>query len=95
VIVDFNGLQAMGPTAGILSVFPLNEKFKAFGWDVVQVDGHDHAEIARAIRKEVSGPKAIIAKTTKGKGVSFMEDDNNWHYKNLTKEDYERAIHEI
>jgi transketolase len=84
VIVDYNKWQATGRSNETLSLAPLREKWAAFGWDAHEVDGHDPTALCALMRKVPNGsgkPVAIIAHTVKGKGVSFMEDDNNWHYR--------------
>ncbi len=98
VIIDYNGYQAMGEVQEILGIEPLRKKWESFGWEVREVDGHDHYAIQRAITYvplNRSKPICIIAKTVKGKGVSFMENDNRWHYLNIDKESYERAKAEL
>ena len=90
VIVDYNRWQATGRSNEIMSLDPLAKKWESFGWRTAEVDGHDVAALVREMQTgvghRVSGvgtdkPLAIIAHTTKGKGISFMEDDNNWHYR--------------
>lgn len=84
VIVDYNKWQATGRSNETLSLAPLREKWAAFGWDAHEVYGHDLTALCALMRKVPNGsgkPVAIIAHTVKGKGVSFMEDDNNWHYR--------------
>ena len=84
VIVDYNKWQATGRSNEIMALPSLRDKFAAFGWDAVEVDGHNISQIIAALKKVEAGggkPIAIVAHTTKGKGVSFMEDDNNWHYR--------------
>lgn len=95
IIVDFNGLQAMGKVKDILNIEPLKEKWKAFGWDVVEIDGHDYENIENALTLEQKNPKIVIAKTIKGKGVSFMERNNIYHYKAPSEEEYQRALEEL
>jgi len=95
VIVDCNGLQGFGTTAEVADLAPLNEKFAGFGWDVAEVDGHDHAALSEAIRTRSDEPRAVIAATIKGKGVSFMENRVEWHYLPLTPELYEQATAEV
>ncbi|MEM7576714.1 MAG: transketolase [Planctomycetota bacterium] len=85
-IVDYNKLQATGRSHEILNLPNLAEKWRAFGWDAVEVDGHDLDQLVKTFTDfrdaNTSGkPKAVIAHTVKGKGVPFMEDDNNWHYR--------------
>ncbi len=99
VIFDVNGFQAMGRTEDVLSLGNLVEKLEAFGCEARAVDGHDEAAIDEALvelRGSTSGrPKALVAHTVKGKGVSFMEHDNRWHYLRLSPETYEAALAEI
>jgi len=96
VIVDENGFQAMGQTADILDLGSIVEKFTSFGFHAVTVDGHDECAIDQAIRNlwqaAPGRPKALVAKTIKGKGIAFMENDNAWHYTRLTPEKYAEAI---
>jgi len=98
VIVDFNGLQAMGKVKDILNIEPLKDKWQAFGWEVREIDGHNFEEIEKALTEpapEEGKPRAIIARTIKGKGVSFMEGENIYHYKAPSKEEYEEAMNEL
>ena len=99
VIFDQNGFQAMGPTSDIMGLGDLAAKLKAFGFDAIDVDGHDEAALHRAFstyEAEKNGrPKGIVAKTVKGRGVSFMENDNIWHYTRLTDETYAAACQEL
>jgi transketolase len=84
VIVDFNRWQATGRSAEITSLTPIADKWRAFGWHALDVDGHDLNALTAALSavpNATGKPTAIVAHTTKGKGVSFMEDDNNWHYR--------------
>ncbi len=98
-IVDYNKVQLTGTTPEILSLDPLDEKFKAFGWDVLECDGHDIADVVETMEKAKclakSGPVAIIAHTVKGKGVSFMEGKFQWHGKAPNEEEKVRALAEI
>lgn len=83
LLVDYNKWQATGRSDEVLGLAPLAEKWKAFGWATTEIDGHSFQALAHALRS-LSGdsrPKAIVCNTVKGKGVSFMEDDNNWHYR--------------
>ena len=99
LIVDKNGFQAMGTTEEVVTLGNLKAKLEAFGLDCAKVDGHDEAQISAAVIRAWGAPngipKAIIAQTTKGKGVSFMEGDNRWHYMRLTAESYAMAISEL
>lgn len=83
-IVDFNGWQATGRSTEVLALEPFKQKWEAFGWQTYEIDGHDMAALLETLSRFPSDsgkPMAIVAKTIKGKGVSFMQDDNNWHYK--------------
>src|SRR5882757_7483096 len=93
-IVDFNKWQATGRSREVLALDPLVDKFKSFGWDVREIDGHDHAQIAHAVEHvsiREQKPTMVVAHTVKGRGVSFMEDDNNWHYRIPTVEEVQLA----
>jgi transketolase len=96
-IVDCNTLQITGRTRDVMSSEPLAEKFSAFGWAVRTVDGHDLAALTEALSAplEAGKPSAIIARTTKGRGVSFMEDVGKWHHGVPSDEEYARAIKEL
>ncbi|HVA49413.1 MAG TPA: transketolase [Pirellulales bacterium] len=99
VIVDENGFQAMGSTCEVMQLGRIADKLAAFGLETREVDGHDEGAIDGAIAQLVelpcSRPKAIVARTVKGKGVSFMENDNRWHYTRLTAETYSQALREL
>jgi transketolase len=98
VMIDYNKWQATGRSDEIMALAPLAEKWRAFGWDACEVDGHDMAAVLAAISREPDGtgrPRAIIAHTVKGKGVSFMEDDNNWHYRIPTADEVRKARVEL
>ena len=98
LVVDNNGLQIDGNVADVCSPYPIDEKFKAFGFEVINIDGHDFDQIrdAFAKAKTVKGkPTAIIAKTHKGQGVSYMTDQAGWHGKAPNKEQYEQAMEEL
>ena len=96
VIVDKNGFQAMGTTDDVLALGDLAAKFSSFGFETLEVDGHDEAAVDAAIQHLwASGPnkpKALIATTVKGKGVPFMESNNLWHYTRLDPQTYAEAI---
>lgn len=96
-IIDRNRLQIDGCTEEIKSLDPLDEKIKAFNWEVIEIDGHDINQVYEAIEaaKKSDKPVAIIANTIKGKGVSFMENNAGWHGKAPNKEDFERAMAEL
>lgn len=98
IFVDWNGLQIDGPVAEVMNPTPLDEKFRAFGWNVIMIDAHDLDAIEAAVElaKTTKGkPTAIIAKSVKGKGVSYMENEVNWHGAAPKKEQYEIAIEEL
>lgn len=96
IAVDYNKWQATGRSEEVLSLKPLARKWEAFGWDTVEVDGHDLKALVREFSTaHPEKPRAIIAHTTKGKGVSFMEDDNNWHYRSPTAEEVVLAEKEL
>jgi len=98
IVVDFNKWQATGRSEEIMALNPLVDKWRAFGWSACEIDGHDMGELVRRLRRVPDGsgkPVAIIAHTVKGKGVSFMEDDNNWHYRIPTAEEVRSAKHEL
>lgn len=97
-IIDWNGLQIDGAVKDVMNSTPLDEKFKAFGWHVIMIDAHDLAAIDAAVKeaKATKGqPTAIIAKSVKGKGVSYMENAVNWHGAAPKQEQYEIAVKEL
>lgn len=97
-VVDNNNLQIDGSIAEVNSPYPIPEKFRAFGWNVIEIYGHSFDEIDAAFKAaaEIKGkPTAIIAKTVKGKGVSFMEDQCSWHGTAPNAEQYEQAMNEL
>jgi len=98
VIVDDNQWQATGRSHEVMQLDPLAEKWRAFGWSACDVDGHDIESTAEAMSRvpgEGDRPTAIIARTVKGKGVSFMEDDNNWHYRVPDEAEYAAACEQL
>ncbi len=97
-IVDVNGLQINGATDEVMRIEPLDEKFRSFGWQVVNIDGHDIEQIQKAFdaaRECEEKPTVILAKTIKGKGVSFMENQAKWHSGVLTEAEYQQAMQEL
>jgi transketolase len=97
-VVDFNRWQATGRTEEIMSIQPLKEKWESFGWSAHKIDGHDIAALSEAMKKVPDGtgkPVVLIASTVKGKGVSFMEDDNNWHYRVPNEKELVAAFQEL
>ena len=98
VVVDYNKIQSLGSVSEVIDLEPLADKFRAFRWAVREVDGHDHAQMEAALSTvawEAGKPSCLIAHTIKGKGVSFMEHQLNWHYKTPSKEQLETAIQQI
>jgi transketolase len=98
VIIDFNKWQATGRSCEVMALSPLADKWRAFGWNAVEVDGHNFEELLAELAQfpnANSQPTAIIAHTLKGKGVSFMEDDNNWHYRIPTAEEVVKSKVEL
>jgi len=96
VIIDYNKWQAMGRTNEVLNLEPLKEKWEAFGWEVLEINGHDYEQIESSLKHQTKDkPLAIVAHTTKGKGVSEMEDKIEWHYRNIPDDVYERAMNEL
>jgi transketolase len=98
VVVDANGWQATGRSEEVSGPHALAEKWRAFGWSVHEMDGHDLAALSARFRALPDGsgkPVAIIARTVKGRGVSFMEDDNNWHYRIPNADELARALREL
>ena len=96
--VDVNGLQIDGPTAEVMPTEPLDKKFEAFGWHVIKIDGHDYEAIEKAYQEaaETKGqPTMILAKTIKGKGVSYMENQVGWHGKAPNDEQFAQACAEL
>jgi transketolase len=97
-IIDFNRWQATGRSEEIMALNPLKEKWESFGWSAYDVDGHDIGSLIKFLSAVPDGsgkPIAIIAHTIKGKGVSFMEDDNNWHYRIPDAEEVKKAKGEL
>ncbi|RUM88029.1 MAG: transketolase [Thermovibrio sp.] len=98
VILDNNNLKIDGPVDEVMSIYPALEKWKAFGWHVIEINGHDFSEIKRALDEAESvrfKPTMIVAKTVKGKGVSFMENRAEWHGKALPPELLKEALKEL
>lgn len=95
--IDFNNLQSLTTVDKTISLNPLHEKFKSFGCEVKSIDGHNHKEIYESFRsfKSPKKPKILILNTTKGKGISFMENSVDWHYKSPTDEQLNMALKEL
>ena len=97
-IVDRNKLQISGTTEAVMSIEPLADKWQAFGWNVVEINGNDVQEIYDALSSvpKVPGkPTLVLANTIKGKGVSFIENQAGWHHRVPTPEEYEQALQEL
>ena len=96
-IIDNNNFQQTGTNKNIMDLKNLNDKWKSFGWDTIEIDGHNISEIYSSLLKnpDINKPKAIIAKTVKGKGFSFSENNNDWHHSVLSKSFYEKALDEL
>lgn len=95
MIVDYNKLQGYGKTNEVIDLEPLNGKLKSFNWDVIEIDGHDYEAIENALNQQTVKPKAIIAHTIKGKGISYMENQFVWHYKSPNEEQLKQALEEL
>ena len=98
VIIDNNNLQIDGTIEEVMNSYPIDEKFKSFGFEIIKIDGHDLEEIIKAfeVARNIKGkPTCIIAKTIKGKGISFMENQVSWHGKAPNEEQYKQAIEEL
>ena len=98
LIIDNNGLQIDGSVKDVMNIMPYASKLKAFGWNVIQIDGHDIEQILEAFEKAKATknkPTAIVASTVKGKGVSFMENQAGWHGKAPNEEQYNQAMSEL
>ncbi len=97
-VVDYNKLQSLASVAETLGLEPFTDKWRAFGWSIEEVDGHNHAQLLSALERlpfTEGRPSVVIAHTTKGKGVSYMEDQVAWHYRTPLGADFETAIAEL
>ncbi|MDC6482279.1 transketolase [Pelagibacteraceae bacterium] len=96
VFIDKNNLQQTGKNQDILNLGDLTKKFLSFNWNAIEINGHDHSEIYQAVKnKKLEKPLAVIANTTKGKGVSIFENNNEWHHSILSETNYEQALKEL
>lgn len=97
IAIDYNKLQSDGDSRQIIDLGDLAARFRSFGWDVHEVDGHDVAQLVAAFEAPavLGAPRAVVAHTVKGKGISFMENNNEWHHNRLTKASYELALAEL
>lgn len=94
-VIDMNGLQYDGSTGTILNMEPMEQKWQAFGWETVSIDGHNMNEVLEAYMQHRHVPLAILARTVKGKGISFAENSRKYHTASLSGEQYEQAIREL
>jgi transketolase len=97
-ILDYNNVQLMGNVPDIMQIKPVKEKWESFGWNIIEINGHDFKQIINAVnsaRMKKGVPTIIIAKTIKGKGVSFMQNTCEWHGKAPSNEEYKKAIREL
>lgn len=95
-IIDYNKLQSLDTVANTLGLEPLNDKLKAFGSDVIEVDGHDHHQLFEAFSGRTRNkPRVVIAHTVKGKGISFMENRVEWHYRSPNADQLAQALEEL
>ena len=97
-IIDYNKIQSLGRVDEVLPLEPLADKWRSFGWDVREIDGHDLHTLAETLdsaRWTAARPRCVIAHTVKGKGVSFMEDDLLWHYRSPSGDEYDEALREL
>jgi transketolase len=97
VAVDYNKIQSLAPVSETLALEPFADKWRAFGWHVEECDGHDHEALFAAFEAANAAPEpgVVICHTTKGKGVSFMEDSVLWHYRNAQGQEYDDAAAEL
>jgi transketolase len=97
-IIDHNKMQSLTFCEETLALNPFADKWKAFGWNVIEVDGHDHEQLKEALKTDnvsIDKPTCVIAHTIKGKGISFMENNILWHYRSPQAEEYEAAVKEL
>lgn len=95
VIIDRNGIQSLGDTENVLQLESLIDKWKSFGWATIEIDGHNISQIKEEISQNMDKPLCLIAKTIKGKGVDFMENELAWHYKSPSETELIEAIQKI
>jgi transketolase len=95
LIIDYNKIQSFGRVDDIINLEPFGQKWTSFNWDVIEIDGHNFEQLINAFESKSKKPKVIIANTVKGKGVSFMENTLEWHYKSTNSEQYDSALKEL
>jgi transketolase len=97
-VIDYNKIQSLAPVAQTLGLEPFADKWRSFGWNVLEADGHDHDDLRNTFDRALASlkqPSVVIAHTTKGKGVSFMENSVLWHYRTARGAEYEAAVLEL
>jgi len=95
-IIDYNKIQAFGRTNQVINLEPFKQKWQSFGWQTIEIDGHNHKQLQTVLsKKSTNKPTMIIAHTILGKGISFMEDDLEWHYWNLSDKQLKQALAEL
>ena len=94
-VIDHNKIQSLGRVEEVLDLGSIAEKFRAFGWSVVEIDGHDHNALRAALTSRGERPTCVVAHTVKGKGVDFMEDDLAWHYKSPNEAQLDEALRQV
>ena len=97
-IIDYNNLQSLGSVDKILNINPLKKKITSFGWNVEEVEGHNHEMLEETLtlaKNQKGAPSFVIAHTTKGKGVAYMENNIKWHYRTPNYKEYIEAMNEI
>ena len=95
VVIDRNRIQSLGFTEDTLKLDPIDEKWQSFGWNTVEIDGHNYGEILDAAILETTKPLCVVANTIKGKGVTYMENTIEWHYKSANEDELKDAINQI
>lgn len=94
-IIDYNKLQSLGPVSDTINLEPLAAKWRAFGWQALRVDGHDHDQLQSVLKECPQRPTCVVADTVKGRGVSFMENQVLWHYRSPRDDEYVAAMREL
>ena len=94
-VVDYNGMQSLATTEETLALEPFADKWRSFGWDTREVDGHDHSQLREALTEGTGRPVCVLAHTVKGKGVSFMENQVLWHYRPPSEDELASALGEL
>lgn len=94
-IVDYNKIQSLGPVSETLGLEPFRAKWESFGWEVIEVDGHDHTQLKTAFMTRADKPICVICHTVKGRGVSFMENSVLWHYRTARNNELDAALNEL